>query len=116
MGGKVIGYVLLGVGAYLVFRKESGSSLSALGAPPDVHRREAGEDMSVMSRLVSETESNVSRGKCSDALASAGKAAVSAGKVERNLEYVDGAFKASYDRLNARRMKSRDDFAARCMG
>ena len=114
MDNKVFGYILLGVGAYIVLRREGGA-LAGLGAPPDVHRQEASDDMSVMSSLVSETEGHVSAGRCKEALASAGKAAVSAGKVERNLEYVDGSFKASYDRLNARRMKSRDAFAVRCM-
>ena len=116
MNGKVLGYVLLGVGAYFVFRREKGSALSALGAPPDVHRQEASGDMGSMSRLVAETEGHVSAGRCKAALASAGKAAVAAGKVERNLEYVEGSVRAGYKRLNERRMASRDAFAARCMG
>ena len=114
MGDKVFGYILLGLGAYIVFRRDGGA-LAGLGAPPDVHRQEASGDMGTMSRLVSETEGHVGAGRCKSALASAGKAAVAAGKVERNLEYVDGSFKAGYERLNARRMASRDAFAARCM-
>ena len=115
MGNKVFGFILIGLGTYIVLRR-GGGALAGLGALPDVHRQEAGEDLGVMSRLVSEAEGHVSAGRCKDSLASAGKAAVSAGKVERNLEYADSAFKASYERMNARRMKSRDAFAVRCMG
>lgn len=72
--------------------------------------------MKVMEQLVSETEQHVQQGHCKLALTSAGKAAVAAGKVERNLPYCkSGRLQAMYAPLNDRRMKSRDAFALRCM-
>lgn len=113
MGKTVFGLALVGVGAYFLLRKSR--ALSGLGAPPEVHRQEAAEDIRMMAKLVGETEQNVRAGRCKDALSSAGKAAVASGKVERNLEYVDSSVKSNYRTLNDRRMKSRDDFAAACM-
>lgn len=116
MEKTVLGLTLVGVGAYFLLRKRGSGALSALGASPAEHRQEAMEDMKVMEKLVSETERNVRAGRCKDALSSAGKAAVAAGKVERNLPYcMSGRLQAMYAPLNDRRMKSRDDFAAACM-
>ena len=114
---KVFGFALVGVGAYLLLRKSSsGGAVGALAAPPEVHRQEAVDDMKVLEKLVTETEGHVEAGRCKLALASAGKAAVSAGKVERNLPYCEtGRLQAMYAPLNERRMASRDAFAAACM-
>ena len=96
--------------------QEAGESAGALSGTPETHQREALEDLTVMGRLVGETEENVRRGRCKDALASAGKAAVAAGKVERNLPYdMSGRVQAAYRPLNDRRMASRDAFASACM-
>lgn len=113
MDKRLLAIALLGVGAYLIFRKQY--SASALGALPEEHREEALEDIAAMQRLVTETEAEVRAGRCREALATAGKSAVAAGKVERNLEYAGKAFEARYSKLNGRRMRSRDAFAVRCM-
>jgi len=105
-----------GAGLYLLLRKKDGQLSGGLGATPEVHRQEAMEDLGVMQKLVEETEENVRMGRCKDALSSAGKAAVAAGRVERNLPYcMSGRIQAMYEPLNARRMASRDAFAAACM-
>jgi len=118
MNKMLLGAALVGAGAYVLLsnRKQGSGAVGALGAPPEVHRQEAVDDMKVMEQLVGETEQHVKQGHCKLALASAGKAAVAAGKVERNLPYcTSGRLQSMYAPLNDRRMKSRDDFAARCM-
>jgi hypothetical protein len=117
VNNKLLGFSLVGIGAVLLWRsRNEASAVGALGAPPEVHRQEAVDDMKVMEQLVGETEQHVKQGHCKLALASAGKAAVAAGKVERNLPYcTSGRLQAMYAPLNDRRMKSRDAFAAQCM-
>ncbi len=117
MMNKVLVFTLVGVGAYLLLRKAGArGAVGGLGAPPEVHRQEAVDDMKVMEALITETEGHIKAGHCKLALASAGKAAVAAGKVERNLPYcTTGRLQALYAPLNDRRMASRDAFASACM-
>jgi len=117
MDNKLLGFALVGAGALLLFRaRNEAGAVGALSAPPEVHRQEAVDDMKVMKQLVDETEQHIKQGHCKLALASAGKAAVEAGKVERNLPYcTSGRLQAMYAPLNDRRMKSRDAFAAKCV-
>lgn len=121
---RLLGNVLALLGAATIvyngrnYLKLQGAedSAGALSGTPETHRREALQDLSVMGNLVSETEKHVRAGHCKLALASAGKAAVAAGKVERNLPYdVAAQIEPLYRPLNARRMASRDAFAATCM-
>lgn len=114
----LLGAALVGGGAYVLLsnRKQGSGAVGALGAPPEVHRQEAVDDMKVMKQMVDETEQHLKQGHCKLALASAGKAAVEAGKVERNLPYcTSGRLQAMYAPLNDRRMKSRNTFAAQCV-